>query len=49
MIFLILIGVDKNKTLLKIKEGKQSNDVLKYLLKENVNIIAFNGSTPFIE
>jgi ABC-2 type transport system ATP-binding protein len=41
-----LIGVDKNKTLLKIKEGKQSNDVLKYLLKENVNIIAYNEVLP---
>jgi ABC-2 type transport system ATP-binding protein len=32
--------------LLKIKEGKQSNDVLKYLLKENVNIIAYNEVLP---
>ena len=33
------ISNEKNKILVKINEGYQSNDVLKYLLQENVNII----------
>ena len=35
-----------NKILVKINEGYQSNDVLKYLLQENVNIVAYNELLP---
>ena len=41
-----VIGSDKNKTLLKIKEGRHSNDVLKHLLQQNVNIVAYNEVLP---
>ena len=41
-----VIGSDKNKTLLKIKEGRHSNDVLKHLLEQNVNIVAYNEVLP---
>jgi len=41
-----VIGSDKNKTLLKIKEGRHSNDVLKHLLQQNVNIMAYNEVLP---
>ena len=41
-----VIGSDKNKTLLKIKEGRHSNDVLKHLLQQNVNIMAYNEALP---
>ena len=40
------ISNEKNKILVKIKEGYQSNDVLKYLLQENVNIVAYNELLP---
>jgi len=35
-----------NKILVKINEGYQSNDVLKYLLQENVNIVSYNELLP---
>ena len=41
-----VIGSNKNKTLLKIKEGRHSNDVLKHLLQQNVNIMAYNEVLP---
>ena len=41
-----VIGTEKNKTLLKIKEGRHSNDVLKHLLEQNVNIVAYNEVLP---
>lgn len=41
-----VIGSDKNRTLLKIKEGRHSNDVLKHLLQQNVNIMAYNEVLP---
>ena len=41
-----VIGSEKNKTLLKIKEGRHSNDVLKHLLQQNVNIMAYNEVLP---
>ena len=41
-----IMGSDKNKTLLKIKEGRHSNDVLKHLLQQNVNIMAYNEVLP---
>ena len=41
-----VIGTEKNKTLLKIKEGRHSNDVLKHLLQQNVNIMAYNEVLP---
>lgn len=40
------ISNEKNKILVKINEGYQSNDVLKYLLQENVNIVAYNELLP---
>jgi ABC-2 type transport system ATP-binding protein len=40
------ISYEKNKILVKINEGYQSNDVLKYLLQENVNIVAYNELLP---
>jgi len=41
-----VMGTDKNKTLLKIKDGKHSNDVLKHLLQHDVNIMAYNEVLP---
>ncbi len=40
------ISNEKNKILVKINEGYQSNDVLKYLLQENINIVAYNELLP---
>lgn len=40
------ISNEKNKILVKINEGYQSNDVLKYLLQENVSIVAYNELLP---
>jgi len=40
------ISNEKSKILVKINEGYQSNDVLKYLLQENVNIVAYNELLP---
>ncbi|MCX6288376.1 MAG: ATP-binding cassette domain-containing protein [Bacteroidetes bacterium] len=40
------ISNENNKILVKINEGYQSNDVLKYLLQENVNIVAYNELLP---
>ena len=40
------ISNEKNKILVKINEGYQSNDVLKYLLQENVNIVSYNELLP---
>ena len=40
------ISNEKNKILVKINEGYQSNDVLKYLLQENANIVAYNELLP---
>ena len=40
------VSNEKNKILVKINEGYQSNDVLKYLLQENVNIVAYNELLP---
>jgi ABC-2 type transport system ATP-binding protein len=40
------ISNEHNKILVKINEGYQSNDVLKYLLQENVNIVAYNELLP---
>jgi len=40
------VSNEKNKILVKINEGYQSNDVLKYLLQENVNIVSYNELLP---
>jgi ABC-2 type transport system ATP-binding protein len=40
------ISNEKNKILVRINECYQSNDVLKYLLQENVNIVAYNELLP---
>ncbi|MEY4058435.1 MAG: hypothetical protein RLZ50_1647 [Bacteroidota bacterium] len=40
------ISNEKNKILVKINDGYQSNDVLQYLLQENVNIVAYNELLP---
>jgi ABC-2 type transport system ATP-binding protein len=40
------ISNENNKILVKINEGYQSNDVLKYLLQENVNIVSYNELLP---
>ena len=40
------ISNENNKILVKINEGYQSNDVLKYLLQENANIVAYNELLP---
>jgi ABC-2 type transport system ATP-binding protein len=40
------ISNEKSKILVKINEGYQSNDVLKYLLQENVNIVSYNELLP---
>ena len=41
-----VVSNEKNKIRLKINEGFQSNDVLKYLLQENINIVAYNELLP---
>ena len=41
-----VIETANQKTLVKINEGYQSNDVLAYLLKEKVNIIGYNEVLP---
>ncbi|MGI9138669.1 MAG: ABC transporter ATP-binding protein [Sediminibacterium sp.] len=40
------VSNENNKILVKINEGFQSNDVLKYLLQENINIISYNELLP---
>ena len=41
-----IINNGNNKILVKINEGYQSNDVLKYLLQEEVTIVAYNELLP---
>jgi ABC-2 type transport system ATP-binding protein len=36
----------ENKIIVKINPGYQSNDVLKYLLQENINIVSYNELLP---
>jgi len=36
----------ENKIIVKINPGFQSNDVLKYLLQENINIVSYNELLP---
>ncbi len=40
------VSNENNKVLVKINEGYQSNDVLKYLLQENINIVSYNELLP---
>lgn len=41
-----VVKTENNKIHVKIQEGYQSNDVLSYLLKEQVNIIGYNELLP---
>lgn len=41
-----VVGKDKNKTLVKINQGFQSLDVLKYLISENINVVGYNEVLP---
>ncbi|MEI6190582.1 MAG: ATP-binding cassette domain-containing protein [Chitinophagia bacterium] len=40
------ISTIENKIIVKINPGYQSNDVLKYLLQENINIVSYNELLP---
>jgi len=40
------ISTNENKIIVKINPGYQSNDVLKYLLQENINIVSYNELLP---
>ena len=40
------VSNEHHKILVKINDGFQSNDVLKYLLQENVNIVSYNELLP---
>ena len=41
-----VVNNENKKVLVKINEGFQSNDVLKYLLQENINIVSYNELLP---
>lgn len=41
-----IINNENNKIVVKINDGYESNDVLKYLLQENINIVAYNELLP---
>jgi ABC-2 type transport system ATP-binding protein len=41
-----VVSTANHKNLVKINEGYKSNDVLAYLLKENVNIVGYNEVLP---
>lgn len=41
-----IINKENKKVLVKINEGYQSNDVLKYLLQENIHIVSYNELLP---
>jgi ABC-2 type transport system ATP-binding protein len=41
-----VVETAQQKTLVKINEGYQSNDVLAHLLKEKVNIVGYNEVLP---
>jgi ABC-2 type transport system ATP-binding protein len=41
-----VVSTANYKNLVKINEGYKSNDVLAYLLKENINIVGYNEVLP---
>ena len=41
-----IVGTKAEKSVVRIKEGKSSNDVLQYLLQNNAQINSFNEILP---